>query len=80
MHDAALRWAMHGFFVSFLIIGSFGGVIAVIVGLVARYRASRGIQNQYDPPQLTIATATIAIAVGLLDIAIGLVALYLWKL
>lgn len=79
LHDAALRWAIYGFFVSFVVMGAFVGVIAVIAGLIARYRASRGIQNRYDPPHVTIATATIAIAVGLLDIVIGVIALNLWE-
>ncbi|MDT5225573.1 MAG: hypothetical protein QOG19_2980 [Mycobacterium sp.] len=79
LHDVALRWAMYGFFVSFLVMGGFVGAVAVIAGLIARYRASRGIQNRYDSPQLTIATATIAIAVGLLDMVIGAIAFNLWE-
>jgi hypothetical protein len=70
---------MYGFFVSFLVMGGFVGAVAVIAGLIARYRASRGIQNRYDSPQLTIATATIAIAVGLLDMVIGAIAFNLWE-
>jgi hypothetical protein len=78
LHDAALRWAIHGFFLSFLIVGGFAGVVAVIAGLIARRRAIGGVQNQYDSTQMTIATATLAFGLGLLDIAIGLVALQLW--
>jgi hypothetical protein len=78
LHDSALRWAIHGFILSWLMVGGAQGAYAVIAGLIARYRANRGTQNQYDPPQLTILTATIAIVLGLLDIAIAVVALLIW--